>query len=82
MKYDNFNESNKKFDEDELSRGIKIESEHEDLYNYINDYLKSNDISMPFPKKEFYTWIAKAHLREIPDYYTRLKKMEKYAENK
>jgi hypothetical protein len=26
--------------------------------------------------KEFYERIAKSHLREIPDYYTRLKEME------
>lgn len=32
---------------------------------------------MPFGKKEFYQKIAESHLREIPDYYTRLNKMEK-----
>ena len=45
------------FDEDELTLGIKIESEHTDD---------------PVIAKS----IAKDHLSEIPDYYTRLVKME------
>lgn len=32
---------------------------------------------MPFSKEEFYERIAKAHLKELPDYYYRLKIMEK-----
>jgi hypothetical protein len=60
----------------ELENGIKIESEHLDVYEYIDNYLQSYNVSMPCTKEEFYERIAKAHLKEIPDYYTRLKKME------
>lgn len=64
----------------ELEMGIKIESEHLDVYEELEQWLKSTfkDYSkMPWTKKEFYTKIAKAHLKELPDYYTRLAKMEK-----
>jgi len=60
----------------ELEKGIKIESEHGDIYKEYDDYFKSKRLKNLFTEKEFYTRIAKAHLRELPDYYSRLKKME------
>lgn len=78
-KFSNINEENTSSDK-ELEMGIKIESEHCDIYEYIDAYLETWNIQMPCKKKEFYERIAKAHLKEIPDYYTRLTKMEKDAE--
>jgi hypothetical protein len=69
---DKINESNE-FDPNELEMGIKIESEHNDIY----DYLLNNVRSLPLSARDFYERIAKAHLREIPDYYSRLKIIEK-----
>jgi hypothetical protein len=48
------------FDLKEVARGYLVEHEHSDMTQSDLDYLK----------------IALAHLRELPDYYTRLKKME------
>lgn len=79
-KFSNINEGKKEFDDKELEMGIKIESEHGDVYEYIENYLESFNVRMPCSKGEFYEKIAKAHLREIPDYYTRLSKMEKDAD--
>lgn len=74
--FDTFNE-NIDYNDDQLEIGIKIETEHLDVYEFFDDYLKSNNLEMPCTKEELYSMIAKAHLREIPDYYTRLIKMEK-----
>ena len=68
---DKINESNE-FDPNELEMGIKIESEHNDIY----DYLLNNVRSLPLSARDFYERIAKSHLREIPDYYSRLKIIE------
>jgi len=67
------NETIEPFDKKELEMGIKVESEHNDVYEYLQEKFKD----MPLTKTEFYEKIAKAHLREIPDYYSRLKIMEK-----
>lgn len=66
------NETIEPFDKKELEMGIKVESEHNDVYEYLQEHFKD----MPLTKTEFYERIAKAHLREIPDYYSRLKIME------
>lgn len=50
------------------------------IYEELDKWLKKTYqeyYSIPWSKKEFYEKIAKAHLREIPDYYDRLEKMEK-----
>lgn len=60
----------------QLEMGISIESEHGDVYDYIDNYLESFNVPMPCSKEEFYKKIAEAHLREMPDYYTRLSNME------
>jgi hypothetical protein len=52
--------------------GIKIETEHNDIYEFLISKLET----LPLTEKEFYERIAKSHLREIPDYYTRLKEIE------
>lgn len=79
MKYlKNFsNLSESKNEPSQLEMGIKVESEHGDVYEYIDNYLESFNVPMPCSKEEFYKKIAQAHLREMPDYYTRLQKMEK-----
>ena len=61
-----------KFDPEELKAGIKIESEHKDIYMMIKD--KYPDFNMS--EEDFYSMIAQSHLKEISDYYTRLKEME------
>jgi hypothetical protein len=81
-KFSNINES--KSSDSELEMGIKIESEHCDIYEQLDKWLektyKEYYGGLPWSKREFYEKIAKAHLKEIPDYYTRLTKMEKDAE--
>lgn len=95
---DKINESKEEFDSynsvKELELGIKIESEHGDVYDELKNWVKKTfqdesvevmlddkgEPIMPWTEKEFYEKIAKAHLKEIPDYYTRLNKMEKDAE--
>ncbi len=61
----------KKIDPEQFRMGLEVELEHgmvDPVTNVTND-----DLSMTAK-------IALAHLREIPDYYTRLKKMETEAE--
>jgi len=79
-KFSQINEHKETFDPKELEMGIKVESEHGDIYEYLDTYLETWNIQMPCKKEEFYERIAKAHLREIPDYYSRLSKMEKDAD--
>lgn len=81
-KFTQLNESKEEFDLKELEMGIKIESEHGDIYEELRDWIDENQIQqgMPWSKRELYEKIAKAHLREMPDYYSRLTKMEKEGE--
>lgn len=61
------------FNLEQFRRGIEVESEHgtRDLEtNVTNDDLETTGK------------IAWAHLKEIPDYYTRLDKMEREAEGR
>lgn len=60
-----------KFDVEQFRRGMEVELEHglRDANTNV-----TNDNSMMTGK------IALAHLNEFPDYYTRLEKMEKEAE--
>ena len=62
---------------DQLKMGIKVESEHTDVYDYFEKYLKQFNVSMPFEKEKLFEMIAKVHVKELSDYYTRLKEMEK-----
>jgi hypothetical protein len=61
-----------KFDPKELKMGIEVEKEHGDR-NKSTDVFKKSDAK----NRKRFEKIAKAHLKEIPDYYTRLKKMER-----
>lgn len=61
----------KKFDIDQFRRGMKVELEHGIIDQATN---VTNNNSLVTGK------IALAHLNEFPDYYERLKKMEKEAE--
>lgn len=58
------------YDLEEFRKGLTIEREHGTVHADTN---VTNDIVEATAK------IAWAHLREIPDYYTRLIKMEKEA---
>lgn len=62
----------------ELKTGIKIEQEHENLYNELKNRLESEGVNMPMSKDEFFEKIASTHLKEKSDYYDLLKK---YIEN-
>ncbi len=59
-------------DPKELKRGIEVEKEHGDHDKETDVFKKSDKKS-----KKGFEKIAKAHLKELPDYYTRLDKMEK-----
>jgi len=61
-----------KFDVEQFRMGMNVELEH-GLRNSSTNV--TNDDSLVTGK------IALAHLNEFPDYYTRLKKMEKEADN-
>jgi hypothetical protein len=63
----------------ELEMGIKVEAEHQDLYNFFSNFCKANNLRMPLTEERFYELIAKAHLREIKNYYTLLQQMENSA---
>lgn len=61
-----------KYDIEQFRMGLEVELEHgmvDPVTNVTND-----DLTLTAK-------IALAHIREIPDYYTRLKKMEIEAEN-
>ena len=60
----------------ELQMSIEVQSEHEDVYNELKELFDKHGIKIPWTREEFFKKIAKAHLKEIEDYYTRLKKME------
>lgn len=61
---------------DEIKIGINIEKEHDNLYNFLKEYMDIKEIEFPLEEDEFYEWIAAVHLKELDDYYTRLEKME------
>ncbi|MDD4126891.1 MAG: hypothetical protein PHV39_04300 [Methanomicrobium sp.] len=62
-----------RFDVDQFRRGMDVELEHGLVDPHTN---VTNDDSLITGK------IALAHLNEIPDYYDRLEKMEREAEEK
>jgi len=59
---------------DEFRRGLEVEQEHGSLWGEATNVTKDDPL--------FTGRIAWAHLKEIPDYYTRLDKMEAEAEGK
>lgn len=56
----------------QLRMGIRIEREHRGTYNFIKHYFKTHH-RMP-TQREVYCHIAKNHLVEHKNYYTKLKK--------
>jgi hypothetical protein len=60
----------------QLEMGKKVEEEHDDIYKYFEKFLKKHDLEMPLNRDEFFGMVAKSHIREIKNYYDRLKKME------
>ncbi len=63
-----------KFSLSEFRRGLEVEMEHGSLWGDETNVTKDDP--------HFTGKIAWAHLKEIPDYYTRLGKMEAEAEGK
>lgn len=63
----------KKMAKTEKEMGIEVEKEHKDIFDALK---KKFGDKMPWTLEEFSAKIAKAHLEEFSDYYTRLKKME------
>jgi len=57
---------------DEFRRGLEVEQEHGSLWGEATN-ITNNDVLLTGK-------IAWAHLKEIPDYYTRLDEMEAEAE--
>jgi hypothetical protein len=57
----------------ELSLGKKDEKEHLDVYETFATVLKRKGLKSPMTKDQFAVSIAKAHLKEDPKYYTKLK---------
>jgi len=56
----------------QLSMGQKIEAEHSGTLKFIKRYYKKNGC-MP-PQKDIFKYIARDHLREDKQYYSKLKK--------
>jgi hypothetical protein len=67
---DNIGISWNKVDIDEFTKGVNVEFEHGTIFPETN--VTNNDKNMTGK-------IAWAHLKEFPDYYTRLEKLEKTA---
>lgn len=57
---------------DEFRRGLEVEQEHGSLWGEVTNVTKDDPLLTGR--------IALAHLKEIPDYYTRLDKMESEVE--
>lgn len=64
----------KKFDLEQFRRGLEVEMEHGSEWGDETNVTKDDPTITGR--------IAWAHLKEIPDYYTRLDKMESEAEGK
>lgn len=58
----------------QLQMGKKVESEHRGTYDFLVECVNKEQ-ELP-SADEFFELIAADHLKEFPDYYTRLKKME------
>lgn len=61
-------------DADQVKQGIEVEYEHKPTFRWLRDYILKNGTFPPI--EAFAQNISKDHLKEIPDYYTRLAKME------
>ena len=61
------------FFKSQLSEGIEVEKEHKDLVQKIRSQLKKYG-TIKLTDKQIYEIIAKAHIKEKPNYYELLKK--------
>lgn len=59
----------------ELQKGVGVEKEHKGTLRKIKRSIRRNKVTLS--DRQVFTNIAKDHLKELPDYYTRLKKMER-----
>lgn len=67
-------------EKEQLEIGRKVEKEHTNVYDMLEDFLKKHDLEMPISRKEFFELIAKAHISEVRNYYDKLMKhVEKHA---
>ena len=58
----------------ELDMGIEEETkEHSDIYKKLEEDLDKKDVDVPISLNDFAIQIAKAHLKEDPKYYTKLR---------
>jgi hypothetical protein len=64
----------RKIDFNQFYMGINVELEHGSRFGYITNVTNNDPVTTGR--------IALAHIFEIPDYYTRLEKMERKAEKK
>lgn len=71
----------KKQSNTELEQGKQIEKEHKDVYNDIKQDVQEDDY-LDMTEDEFTEGIAKDHLEEDKNYYTKLKDMEKKSNKK
>ncbi len=71
LNYLNYREA---YSKKELNLGIKEEKEHTDVYNTFAKSFDGKKRKAPLTIREFAQQIAKAHLKEDPQYYTKLKK--------
>ncbi len=62
-------------DNKQLKIGTRVESEHKDVVTWLNRYISKHN-NMP-KRNLIYRHIAMTHLKEDPNYYKKLKKMEK-----
>jgi hypothetical protein len=65
-----------KVDAKELAMGTEIEKEHLDTIKWLVEQLGGDVKKFESLRDEAAERIARDHLKELPDYYTRLKKME------
>lgn len=70
---DDLSKTASKIDPKEMAMGIEVEKEHADIYNVLKKMFGED---IPWTLEEFSSMIAKGHFKELPDYYSRLKKME------
>ena len=61
----------------QIELGVAVEKEHKDIWDLFKKFVDDNKLEMPLTEEDFYKKIAEAHLKELPDYYTKLAKMEK-----
>jgi hypothetical protein len=62
--------------ESEIAKGIKAEREHKSTIESLIADIQSGKVRK---LSEYFKMIAEDHLKEMPDYYSRLAKMEQSA---